>query len=76
LPADDLVSGAALDKYSFIRDGYLQRRRNLVYDGNPPREKDDEDEEPAPKAGEGKGSSGPPTAGSDVNRPSPPKPAQ
>jgi len=36
LQADDLISGAALDKYRFIRDGYLQRRRSLVYDGNPP----------------------------------------
>jgi len=36
LQADDLISGAALDKYRFIRDGYLQRRRSLVYDGSPP----------------------------------------
>ena len=36
LPAEKVLDGAALDKYSFIRDGYLQRRRNLVYDGNPP----------------------------------------
>ncbi|MEO8542449.1 MAG: VacJ family lipoprotein [Betaproteobacteria bacterium] len=26
----------ALDKYSFTRDAFLQRRRNAVYDGNPP----------------------------------------
>jgi phospholipid-binding lipoprotein MlaA len=26
----------ALDKYSFARDAFLQRRRNAVYDGNPP----------------------------------------
>ena len=36
LQTDDLISGAALDKYRFIRDGYLQRRRNQVYDGSPP----------------------------------------
>jgi phospholipid-binding lipoprotein MlaA len=77
LPTDDLIAGAALDKYTFIRDGYLQRRRNLVYDGNPPREQEpDDDEEPAPKAGEGKGSSGPPAAGPDVKPSSAPKPAQ
>lgn len=35
-----LVDDAALDRYTFIRDAYLQRRRNLVYDGNPPREPD------------------------------------
>lgn len=28
----------ALDKYSFMRDAYLQRRRNAVYDGDPPDE--------------------------------------
>jgi phospholipid-binding lipoprotein MlaA len=27
---------AALDKYSFTRDAFLQRRRSQVYDGNPP----------------------------------------
>lgn len=76
LNADDLISEAALDKYTFIRDGYLQRRRNLVYDGNPPREKDPYDEEEEPTADEGKGRPGPPAAGSDVNPPSAPKPAQ
>ena len=38
-PGEKLIEGASLDKYSFIRDGYLQRRRNLVYDGNPPEPK-------------------------------------
>lgn len=75
LPADDIIAGAALDKYSFIRDGYLQRRRNLVYDGNPPLEKEpDEEERPVP--GEGKGSSGPPAAGTGVEPSTAPKPAQ
>lgn len=36
LPADKVIEEAALDKYSYVRDGYLQRRRNLVHDGNPP----------------------------------------
>jgi phospholipid-binding lipoprotein MlaA len=43
LPADKVIEEAALDKYSYIRDGYLQRRRNLIYDGNPPRENDNQD---------------------------------
>jgi phospholipid-binding lipoprotein MlaA len=47
LPADRLIREAALDRYTFIRDGYLQRRRSLVYDGNPPRERDPEDEDGA-----------------------------
>lgn len=40
LQAGDVVDGAALDKYSFIRDAYLQRERNKVYDGNPPEEEE------------------------------------
>jgi phospholipid-binding lipoprotein MlaA len=35
LPADRLLDAAALDRYSFVRDGYLQRRRSLISDGNP-----------------------------------------
>lgn len=38
LRAGEVVEDAALDKYSFTRDAFLQRRRNLVYDGNPPEE--------------------------------------
>lgn len=38
LAADKVVEEAALDKYSYVRDAYLQRRRNLIHDGNPPRE--------------------------------------
>ena len=36
LDAGDVVEGAALDKYTFTRDSYLQRQRNREYDGNPP----------------------------------------
>jgi phospholipid-binding lipoprotein MlaA len=39
LEASRILEEAALDKYVFQRDAYLQRRRNLVYDGQPPREK-------------------------------------
>lgn len=42
LPADKVIEEAALDKYSYIRDGYLQRRRSLIYDGAPPRIDDEE----------------------------------
>jgi phospholipid-binding lipoprotein MlaA len=30
---------AALDRYVFLRESYLQRRKSLVYDGRPPRER-------------------------------------
>jgi phospholipid-binding lipoprotein MlaA len=36
LGADKLLDTIALDKYSFVRDAFLQRRLNLVWDGNPP----------------------------------------
>jgi phospholipid-binding lipoprotein MlaA len=45
LEASRILEQAALDKYSFQRDAYLQRRRSLVYDGHPPREKELDDEE-------------------------------
>ena len=38
LQTSDLLTDAAIDRYSFTRDSYLQYRRNQVYDGNPPDE--------------------------------------
>ena len=38
LKVSRIVEQAALDEYSFVRDAYLQNRRNLIYDGNPPEE--------------------------------------
>jgi len=32
----DVVMAASLDPYSFVRDAYLQKRRNDIHDGNPP----------------------------------------
>ena len=40
LDAKQVLEAAALDPYVFVRDAYLQRRRNLVYDGKPPPDKD------------------------------------
>jgi len=36
LDATNILEEAALDRYAFVRDAYFQRRRNLIYDGNPP----------------------------------------
>ena len=36
LRATDLIDGAALDPYTFVRNGYFQRRLSLIYDGDPP----------------------------------------
>ena len=38
LPADKVIEQAATDRYAYLRDAYLQRRRSLIYDGRPPRE--------------------------------------
>jgi phospholipid-binding lipoprotein MlaA len=56
LGASRVLDDIALDKYTFLRDAYLQRRRSLVYDGDaPPSQSDDDDAEdrqvkPAPGA--------------------------
>jgi phospholipid-binding lipoprotein MlaA len=41
LDASNILEQAALDRYVFQRDAYLQRRRSLIYDGNPPREREE-----------------------------------
>jgi phospholipid-binding lipoprotein MlaA len=51
LEAQEFVSEAAVDEYSFVREAWLQQRRNLIWDGNPPREdlEDEDDDEPEKK---------------------------
>jgi phospholipid-binding lipoprotein MlaA len=44
LEQEKVLDDAIIDRYSFLRDAYLMRRQNLVYDGNPPRQKYDDDE--------------------------------
>lgn len=53
LAVDDIIDEAAFDPYIYIRDAWIQRRRSLVYDGNPPEAADEfdifaDDEEPTP----------------------------
>ena len=36
--ASRVLDDIALDKYTFVRDAFLQRRRSLVYDGDAPPE--------------------------------------
>ncbi len=42
LGTGELVDTAALDRYLFIRNAYLQRRRYLLYDGKPPPDPEEE----------------------------------
>lgn len=46
LRAERALDAAALDRYSFIRDIFFQRRRNAFFDGDPPQE----DMETTPKS--------------------------
>ncbi len=40
--AEKIVDEAALDRYSYVRNAYLARRRFQVFDGNPPRHRDED----------------------------------
>lgn len=42
LKATNILDDTVDDKYSYIRDAWLQRRQFLIYDGNPPEEFSDE----------------------------------
>jgi phospholipid-binding lipoprotein MlaA len=46
LDTEEIIGEAALDKYEFLRDAYLQRLLSLVHDGDPPRTMDEELEWP------------------------------
>jgi phospholipid-binding lipoprotein MlaA len=46
LDAGSLFEDAALDRYEFLRDGYLQRRQSQVYDGDVPQQTDKEENVP------------------------------
>jgi len=70
LNASRVLDDIALDKYTFIRDAYLQRRRSLVYDGEIPESKDeryDQDEAPAAPDDAGK----PPAPAAAASQPRP-----
>ena len=38
LKATSMLEEAALDRYTFARDAFLQSRRNSIFDGNPPQD--------------------------------------
>jgi phospholipid-binding lipoprotein MlaA len=38
LKATSMLEEAALDRYTFARDAFLQNRRNNIFDGNPPQD--------------------------------------
>ncbi len=51
LTTTDVLESAALDRYTFQRDAFLQKRRNDIYDGNPPQNEERYDLDEPPAAG-------------------------
>ena len=50
LGASQMLDELAFDRYTFMRDAYITRRRSLVYDGNPPDLPDEDDSDDAKSA--------------------------
>ncbi|MFJ4292458.1 VacJ family lipoprotein [Cupriavidus sp. NPDC089707] len=75
LGASNLLEQAALDKYSFLRDSYLQRRQYLVYDGNPPDGDDDADSDAGAPAAAAASEGGKPETPAEPQTPAQPAPA-
>lgn len=75
LGATELLDAAALDPYTFQRDAYLQKRRNDVYDGNPPddEERYDLDDAEAEAPAEAASAPAPASDASAAQRPARPK---
>ncbi len=71
LGASQLLDSVALDKYSFLRQAFLSRRLDAVYDGAPPLENFDEEPDSAAAPTAGKPASAPASA---PPAPSPPAP--
>jgi phospholipid-binding lipoprotein MlaA len=44
LDQEKVMEEAQIDRYAFIRDIYLLHRKSLMYDGNPPRQRYDDEE--------------------------------
>jgi len=64
LGATRVIDDISLDKYTFIRDAYLQRRRSLVFDGDVP-------ETPEPAGPVSPPTQGAPASGDAASAPSP-----
>jgi phospholipid-binding lipoprotein MlaA len=75
LSATEMLNEIALDRYTFVRDAYVARRRSLVYDGNPPPEPDEDEEGPAAAPAPGHGASAPEPAEPEYAPPPSPAPA-
>jgi phospholipid-binding lipoprotein MlaA len=69
LGATRVIDDISLDKYTFIRDAYLQRRRSLVFDGDVPEAPESEGPVPPPKQPEAASSDAGPAAPTAASAP-------
>ena len=81
LGATRVIDDISLDKYTFVRDAYLQRRRSLTFDGDPPEIPAAPEEAASAAAGAAAGNVAPPAAATPASAAdsalpaSPPSPA-
>jgi len=69
LGATRVIDDIALDKYTFVRDAYLQRRRSLVFDGEVPETPAAPEEAASAAAGAAAGNLAPPAAATPASAP-------
>jgi phospholipid-binding lipoprotein MlaA len=69
LGATRVIDDISLDKYTFVRDAYLQRRRSLVFDGDVPETPAAPDEAASAAAGAAEGNLAPPVAATPASAP-------
>ena len=69
LGATRVIDDIALDKYTFIRDAYLQRRRSLVFDGEAPETPAAPEEAASAAAGAAAGNLAPSAAATPASAP-------
>ena len=74
LGATRVIDEISLDKYTFVRDAYLQRRRSLVFDGDVPETPAAPEEAASAAAGAAAGNDAPPASATPAAS-APPAPA-
>ena len=69
LGATRVIDDIALDRYTFVRDAYLQRRRSLVFDGDVPETPADSGAAATDAAGAAAGNLAPPASATPASAP-------
>jgi phospholipid-binding lipoprotein MlaA len=69
LGATRVIDDISLDKYTFVRDAYLQRRRSLLFDGDAPETPEEPERAVPAAAGSAAGNLAPPAAATPASAP-------